>query len=118
MFVVLSRHVVDASCIDASNRAVRQPGFGVLAGLRVGPFSECGLDESLCFSVGFRGVWPGPDVFQAQLLAGVSEGEGCVAGTVVGHDACDGDAQRCVVGDGGFEEGDRAFLFFRLAGSG
>ena len=37
--------------------------------------------------------------------AGVAEGAGFVAGAVVGHDALDGDAEACVVGDGGLEEG-------------
>jgi hypothetical protein len=40
------------------------------------------------------------------------EGEGFVARPIVGHDACDADADAFVLGDGGFEEGDRAGRFF------
>ena len=42
--------------------------------------------------------------------AGVAEGEGFVAGAVVRHDACDGDAEAGVVGHGRFQEGDGAAL--------
>ena len=51
---------------------------------------------------------------QAEPLAGSSEGEGFVAGAVVGHDALDGDAEACIVGDGGLEKGDGAALAFGL----
>src|SRR5207249_1260502 len=40
------------------------------------------------------------------------EGEGFVAGAVVGHDTLDGDAEALVVGDGCAQEGDGAFLLF------
>ena len=45
---------------------------------------------------------------QAQPLARSSEGEGFVAGAVVGHDALDLDAEARVVGNRSFEEGDGA----------
>ena len=47
-------------------------------------------------------------MFEAESLTGVFEGEGFVAGSVVGHDPLDGDAEAFVVGDGGLEEGDGA----------
>ncbi len=45
---------------------------------------------------------------EAQLAAGVAEGEGPIATAVVGHDTGHGDAEACVIGDGGFEERDCA----------
>src|SRR5258708_16325999 len=44
-------------------------------------------------------------LLEAQPPAGPGELAGSVAGAVVGHDALDDDAERCVVGDGGLEEG-------------
>src|ERR1022692_2163282 len=77
-------------------------------GLRVGPFSEGGLNEALVLAVGFRRVRFGADVFEAKLPASVAEGEGPVATAVVGHDAGHGDAKAGVVGDDGFEKLDGA----------
>src|SRR5260370_33042615 len=44
-------------------------------------------------------------LLEAAPPAGPGELAGSVAGAVVGHDPLDDDAQRCVVGDGGLEEG-------------
>src|SRR5690349_8557346 len=71
----------------------------------VGPFPERGLDEAFGLAVGFRRVGPGADVLELQALTGAREGEGFVAGAVVGHDACDRDAEASVISDGGLEEG-------------
>jgi len=49
-------------------------------------------------------------VLEAPVSAGVAEGVCLIAGTDVGHDAADGDAEAVVVGEGGVEEGDRALL--------
>ena len=61
--------------------------------MRVGPLSECGLDEAFGLAVGLWGVGLGADVLDAQLPAGVTEGEGFVAASVVGHDTGHGDAE-------------------------
>src|ERR1700722_11709572 len=79
------------------------PGVEVSAG--ISPFSQAGLDEAFGLSVGFGGVGPRTDVLEAETPASVAEGEGPVAGAVVGHDAFDGDAEACIVGDCGLEEG-------------
>jgi len=50
----------------------------------------------------------------AQAFAGAAEGEGFVAGAIVGHDPFDGGAEACVVGDSGLEEGDDAGLALAL----
>ena len=42
------------------------------------------------------------------FAARVAEGEGLIAAAVVGHDTGHGDAEACVIGDGGFEERDCA----------
>src|SRR5260370_22835212 len=93
------------------------PLLGVQIGSGISPLSEVGLDEARGLDVGLGGVGPGADVLQPEPAAGVSEGEGSVAGAVVGHDALDGDAETCVVGDTGVEEGHRtslAFIWFDL----
>src|SRR5580700_4270804 len=58
----------------------------------------------------FWGVGPGADVLEAEPLAQPAEGEGLVAGAVVGHDALDFDAEAFVVGERRFEEGGGAAL--------
>src|SRR5258708_18138243 len=83
-------------------------GVGVCGG--VGPLAQRGLDEALGFSVGLGRIGFGPDVLQAEAFAGAGEGEGFVAGAVVGHDAHDLDAEACVIGEGGLEEGRGALL--------
>src|SRR5262249_21167328 len=77
-------------------------------GLRVGPFAQAGLNEAFGLAIGFGCVGFGADVAQAELLASTSEGEGFIAGTVVGHHALDLDAEPFVIGDRGPEEGDGA----------
>src|ERR1700682_5907428 len=79
--------------------------FGVQIGSCIGPFSQAGLDEALGLAVGPGGVWLGAGVLEGEPSAGVAEGEGSVAGAVVGHDPFDSDAEARVVGDGGLEEG-------------
>ena len=49
-------------------------------------------------------------MLEAEGSAGVAEGEGLVADSVVGHYAADGDAEAFVVGDRGLEEGGCAVL--------
>src|SRR6478752_1643276 len=79
-------------------------------GLGIGPFAKRGLDEAFCLAVGLGRVRPGPDVLEAEILAGVAEFLGAIAGTVVGHDAKDANAETLIVGDSCFEEGDRTLL--------
>src|SRR5580700_9590056 len=83
---------------------------GVTIGLCVGPFAQAGLDEALGLSIGLWRVWLGPDVTEPEPLAGSAEGEGFIAGAVIGHDALDFDAEAFVVGQCGLEEGDGAAL--------
>ena len=64
--------------------------------------------EALGLAVGLGRIGLGADVLEAETLAGRAEGEGLVAGAVVGHDALDLDAEALVVGDSGLEEGDGA----------
>src|SRR5215207_5495159 len=92
-----------------------EPGLeleGSLVGGVVGPgiglLSERGLDEALGLAVGLGRVGLGSDVLELEPFAGAREGEGFVAGAVVGHDAGDRYAEAVVIGDGGLEEGDRA----------
>src|ERR1700692_4097164 len=81
-----------------------------MIGLSVSPFAQTGLDEALGLAVGFWSVGLGADVFEAEPLAELAEGEGLVAGAVVGHDAFDLDAEAVVVGEGGLEEAGGASL--------
>src|ERR1019366_538053 len=74
------------------------------------PFTQGRLDEALGLAVGLWGVGFGADMLEAHGLAGVAEGSGSIAGTVVGHDAGYGDGEAFVVGEGGLQEGDGAFF--------
>src|SRR5882672_12722460 len=78
---------------------------GVLIGAGIGPFAQGGLDEALGLAVGPGHVGPGANVLEVEPATDVAKGEGSVAGAVVGHDALYFDAQACVVGDSGLEEG-------------
>jgi hypothetical protein len=73
-------------------------------GLGISPFPEGGLDEALGLAIGFGCVGLGADVLDAELAAGVAEGEGFVTTAVVGHDAGDGNPQAGVVGHSRLEE--------------
>ncbi len=74
------------------------PLLGVFVGSGIGPFAQGRLYEAFGLAVCFWGIGFGSDVFEAELFAGVFEGEGFVAGPVVGHDALDGDAEAGVPG--------------------
>ena len=76
----------------------------------VSPFAQGRLDEAFGLAVGFGRVGPGTDVPQFQCLAGVAEGAAAIAGAIIGHHARHGDAEAAVIGEGGMEEGGRAFL--------
>src|SRR6202048_5217685 len=85
--------------------------FGrALVGEAVGPLSERRLDEPLGLAVGLRAVRPGVAFGDAELAAGLYEGSGAERRTVVGEQPPDRDAQGCVVGRGGMQEGDGAVL--------
>ena len=75
----------------------------------IGPLSQCGLDEALGLSVGPWRIGLGFDVLEAEGLAGVFEGVGFVAGSVVGHDPLHGDPEASVVGECSLQEGDLGF---------
>ena len=68
------------------------------------------MDEALGLAIGFWCVGFGADMLHLEYLASCGEGEGLVAGAVVGHHPFDPDAEALVVGDGGFEEGNGAAL--------
>ena len=63
-------------------------------------------------AVGLGCVGSREDLAQAGGVTGLPEGFGAVARAVVGHDAFDLDAELGVIGQGGLEEGDGAFLLF------
>src|SRR5271154_5565464 len=84
---------------------------GVFVGDGVSPFAQRCLDEAFSFSIGFRGVGSCEDVAQAEGFAGLSKGLRAIASAIVGHDAFDPYAEAGVIGQGGLEEGDGAFLF-------
>ena len=86
----------------------------VVIGAGISPFTQTGLDEALGLAVGFWCVWLGEDVPEAEPLTSSAEGSGTVARPIVGHDALDLHAEARIVGNGGFEEGDGAFLFLVL----
>jgi hypothetical protein len=69
------------------------------------------LDESFGFSVGFRGIWSGSDVFEVEFFTGIPEGEGFIAGAIIGHDARDGNTETGIVNKGCFEEGHGTLAF-------
>src|SRR5512134_754895 len=85
-------------------------GGGVCVG--IGPLAQCGLDEAFGLAICLWGVGFGANVPEAEALAGFAEGRGEIAGSVVGHDPLDSHAEALVVGDGGLQEGNGAFLAF------
>src|SRR3979411_1486698 len=87
------------------DRKLLGPAIGCWIGLSVGPLPERGLDEALGLAIGFWSIGLGADVLDAQVPAGVTEGEGFVTTAVIGHDAGNGDAEAFVVSHGRLEEG-------------
>src|SRR5579862_5368082 len=110
--------------VEAGVRAVPvvgvDPGFemgealgGILVEPGVGPFTDGGLDEAFGFAVGARSVDARANVFELKIAAGLSEEVGVKAGTVIGHDAANGDAQASEVSRGLAQEcagGNRLFV--------
>ena len=66
----------------------------------VGPFPGDGLDETFGFAVGLGAVGSGKAMFEAELLAGLGEGVGAVAGATISHDGLGRDAMEAIEGDG------------------
>jgi len=86
---------------------------GVLIKAGIGPFADGGLDEALGFAIGAWGVDAGADGLDVQLAAGLGEAPRTEAGTVVGHDASNGDVQAQEVSHGLAQEaagGDSLFV--------
>ena len=90
------------------DRQLRGAPVGCWISDGIGPFPEGGLDEALGLAVGFGRVGLGAEVFDAELPAGVAEGEGFITTAIVGHDAGDGDAEALVIIYRRLEEGDGA----------
>ena len=89
--------------------------LGAFEGGGVRPFSERSLNETLSLAVSLRRIGFGAQMFDAKLLARVTPEMGFVAAAVVCHDACDGDAEARVIGNGCLEECDGTsfpFAFF------
>ena len=86
--------------------------LGVFIGDCVGPFAQSGLEEAFGFSVGLWGVGAREDVAQVEGFAGFLEGLGAVARAIVGHDAFNPYSEFAIIGQGGLEKGDGAFLLF------
>jgi hypothetical protein len=74
------------------DRQLAAPVGGGAVGHGIGPVLEHGLDEALGLAVGLGRVGPGPQVAQAERLAGLAEEMAAVAGAVVGHDPAHADA--------------------------
>ena len=79
---------------------------GVLVETSIGPLSDGGLDESLCFAVSAGRVGPGESMLYALVAQGFAEQPVFVAGTVIGQHATDGEAESAVMGPGHEEEAD------------
>ena len=69
------------------------------------------MDKALGLTVGFRGIGFGADVFETEVFAGVPEGQGPVARSVIGHDPFDSDIEAPVPSEGGVQEGDGTVFF-------
>ena len=92
--------------------------LGVVVSATVGPFAQSGLDESFGFAVGARSVRSGKTLANAELLAEAAEVAGAVAGTVIGEQAGDGDAEAGIVVDRSLQESGRRRGFLVGQGSG
>src|ERR1035437_1360876 len=86
--------------------------LGVLIGVSIRPLSECGLDEAFGLSVCAWGVGSGESVFEAQLLACLSELAGAIGGPLVGEHGFEADAQARGPGQRGAQAGDDRSSFF------
>jgi len=70
----------------------------------VGPFAQCGLDETFGLAVGARGVGASEEMAELELMEAVAKVPAAIAAAIVGHDAADGDAESGVVVEGGAQE--------------
>ena len=94
------------------DRQLRASLFGVLVSDSIGPFAQRGLDEAFGLAIGLWRVRPREDMAQAEGFAGFSKSLRAIARAVVGHDTFEPYAEFRVIGHGGLEEGDGAFLLF------
>ena len=78
-------------------------GIGIVAS--VSPFPQGGLDETLGFAVGARGVGPGETVMETQLGASGSKSMRAVAVAIIGEQTTDANAQAGVIEERGAEKG-------------
>src|SRR5580700_3600542 len=69
-----------------------------LIGPGVRPFSDGGLDEAFCLSIGAGSVGSGEAVFDTSRLDDLPEAPVAIAGAIVGEDALDGEAEARVEG--------------------
>ena len=81
---------------------------GALIDGYISPFPEGGLYKPFGFPVGSRGVGSDTDMADVKIGAEIAENLGGVAGSVVHHDAFNGDPEVLIVGDRGQEESSRA----------
>jgi hypothetical protein len=68
---------------------------GAVIGLGVGPFAQSRPDEALGLAAGLRRIWPGSQALEAEALARAHESAGSVTGTILDHNAFDGDPELC-----------------------
>ncbi len=87
--------------MEPAGKLISAMGGGVV-GSGIGPFTNGGLDEALGLAVGLGSVGAGADMLEAELAAGGAEVQGVEAGTIVGHNALEFDAQARVISDGLF----------------
>jgi hypothetical protein len=71
--------------------------IGGLIGARIGPLSQCCLDEALGLAVGARAVGPGIAMLESQASAQAAKAPGLVTGAVVGEHPPEANAEACVV---------------------
>jgi hypothetical protein len=75
----------------------------VFISVSISPFAQAGLDEALSLAVGLGCIGLGANVAKAETFTCSTEGEGVVAGAIVGHHAHNLDAEAFVVGERGLE---------------
>src|SRR5689334_7736941 len=86
-------------------RQLHRASLGVVVGAAVGPFAQGSLDEAFGFAVGAWSVGASETLANVELLAEAAKAARAIAGTVIGEQAGDGDAEAGIVVDGGLQEG-------------
>jgi hypothetical protein len=83
----------------------RGADLGVVVGAGIGPFPKSGLDEAFGFAISARTVGASEALAQVELTAEATKDSGAIAGTVIGENTADGDAELGIVIDRSLEKG-------------